>query len=661
MGLGRPGALDMKPHAFLAMPFGTKPDADGKPVDFNRVYEDLLKPALEAAGLDVFRADEELRAGDIRTDMFQELLVADLVVADLTLDNPNVWYELGVRHALRARGVLLVQGPRATQPFDIYTDRKLRYRLKDGIPDLATLETDRAAITEMAQATLEAWSGRKVSPVYQLLPHLEEPEWRTLLLEQSNEFSHAQERWASRLEVARQKGRPGDILVLAEETPTRALWLEGKTVAGNTLLRLKQFEFALEQFDAVLEVDPARKAVREKKAICLGRLGRSEEAVEWVRRLTEDYPDDAEVWALAGRVNKDAWIQRWAQPGASTADMRAAAAGEDAALREAIDPYHAAFIRDPSHYYSGINALTLRMLQEHLGEAVDQTALANLQGGVLWACLTAQERKPKDYWARASLAELFLLVNPKETAVREYKTAVATANKDWFALDSTRQTLMLLYDLEFRPEETAAVLDIIDREIARTTPPFVPRKVFLFSGHMVDAPDRPKPRFPADKVPIATSAMGKALDQLEAGEGDLALTQGASGGDLIFCEACLDRGVRVQLLMPLEEPEFIERSVLPSADGEAWRQRYFAVKARLEDPLRIMPDELGPLPKGANAFERCNIWLLSTALAHGIDKVRFISLWDGGGSDGPGGTAHMYNEVKRRTGQVTWLDTRKLW
>ncbi len=47
-------------------------------------------------------------------------------MADLTLDNPNVWYELGVRHALRARGVQLVQGPQPTSPFDIYTDRKLR-------------------------------------------------------------------------------------------------------------------------------------------------------------------------------------------------------------------------------------------------------------------------------------------------------------------------------------------------------------------------------------------------------------------------------------------------------------------------------------------------------------------------------------------------------
>ena len=121
----------MKPHAFVAMPFGVKTDSQGHEIDFNRVYAELIKPALESAGLDPFRADQELRAGEIRTDMFQELLIADLVLADLTLDNPNVWYELGVRHALRARGVVLICGGRVTTAFDLYTDRKLRYSVKN--------------------------------------------------------------------------------------------------------------------------------------------------------------------------------------------------------------------------------------------------------------------------------------------------------------------------------------------------------------------------------------------------------------------------------------------------------------------------------------------------------------------------------------------------
>lgn len=115
-------------HVFVAMPYGTK-----EGVDFNKVYSDLIKPALEkeggggqGGGFEVFRADEELRAGNIRTDMFQELLLADLVVVDLSIDNPNVWYELGVRHALRARGVVQIKSKvRDHMPFDVYTDRTL--------------------------------------------------------------------------------------------------------------------------------------------------------------------------------------------------------------------------------------------------------------------------------------------------------------------------------------------------------------------------------------------------------------------------------------------------------------------------------------------------------------------------------------------------------
>ncbi len=66
-------------HVFVAMPYGIK-----ERINFDKVYTDFIKPALEDEGFEVFRADEELSAGNIRTDMFQELLLADLVVADLS-------------------------------------------------------------------------------------------------------------------------------------------------------------------------------------------------------------------------------------------------------------------------------------------------------------------------------------------------------------------------------------------------------------------------------------------------------------------------------------------------------------------------------------------------------------------------------------------------
>ena len=133
-------------HAFVAMPFGTR-----EGVDFNRVYREYIK-----AGFEVFRADEEMRAGEIRKDMFQELLLADLVVVDLSIDNPNVWYELGVRHGLRKRGVVQIGSRKDRLPFDVVTDRTLRYSLKDGAPDPDTLEDDKKKLAAFATGTLFA-------------------------------------------------------------------------------------------------------------------------------------------------------------------------------------------------------------------------------------------------------------------------------------------------------------------------------------------------------------------------------------------------------------------------------------------------------------------------------------------------------------------------
>ena len=190
------------------------------------------------------------------------------------------------------------------------------------------------------------------------------------------------------------------------------------------------------------------------------------------------------------------------------------------------------------------------------------------------------------------------------------------------------------------------------------THPGPPRQVLLFSGHLVDAPDRPQPRFPAAMVPAAAAAIGRVLDDLGAGPPDLALTQGAAGGDLLFAEACVERGLQVQLLLPLAEPEFVEQSILPVSDGPAWHARWRALLPRLGAALQVLP-EAAALP-GSNAFERCNEWLLATALAQGAERLRFICLWDGGGGDGPGGTAHMVEQVKLRGGRVCWIDTRRL-
>ncbi len=653
------------------MPFGIKAGPDGQPVNFNRVYAEYIAPALASAGMTVLRADEEARPGDIRTDMFQELLLADLVVADLTVENANVWYELGVRHALRARGVVLVCGGKVTTAFDLYTDRKLRYGLKNGAPDPATLDADKEALTKVVKATMESWHGRITSPVYHLLPNLQEPDWKSLRIGDVREFWDQHDAWLTRVELARKAREIGDVLVLAQEAPVAAFRAEAWIKAGQALRKAGRFEFALEQLEQGLKIEPCNLTGLREKGTCLERLALARQpgysldrAREHDRAVLKDYPNDAETWALLGRVDKDAWIEGWRKPGKTPPQMRDEAADQAALLRAAISSYQKGYCADPAHYYSGINALTLIHLHRHLtGDHRYDRLLDTLPGAVSFAAECEPDER-QTFWAAATRADIEVLIGSPESVKAAYQEAIARNDKDWFALDSSRSQLELLKDLDFRPPAVAAGLATVEKALQGLVPPapgWQPRQVVLFSGHMVDAPGRATPRFPPAKEPIAARKIAETLEQLHAGPDDLALTQGACGGDLLFTEACLQRGVKVCWLLPLREPEFLENSV--ERAGPMWRERYFEAKAKLAAPPRIAPDELGEPPANSPAeytYERCNRWLLYTAMAYGNDRLRFICLWDGRAGDGPGGTAHMYEEVRRRTGRVEWIDTRNL-
>jgi hypothetical protein len=91
----------MTPLCFVLMPFGKKPTSDGRLVDFDAVYRQLIHPAICAAGLQALRADEEQVGGVIHKAMFERLILCEFAVADLTSANANVFYELGLRHAVR--------------------------------------------------------------------------------------------------------------------------------------------------------------------------------------------------------------------------------------------------------------------------------------------------------------------------------------------------------------------------------------------------------------------------------------------------------------------------------------------------------------------------------------------------------------------------------
>lgn len=184
-----------------------------------------------------------------------------------------------------------------------------------------------------------------------------------------------------------------------------------------------------------------------------------------------------------------------------------------------------------------------------------------------------------------------------------------------------------------------------------------PRRVLLFSGHRVDPPGRVVPRFPPEMVVPVSHRIESLLDRIDAGANDLAITQGAAGGDLLFAHACQQRRVPLRLMLPLDERDFVNRAVVESAEPERWRAAWRHVRSRLAEAPRRLPR--GEALRG-NPFERCNEWMLDQALALGAQQVELLCLWDGAAGDGPGGTAHLVDAARRRGVPVRRIDMRVL-
>ena len=133
---------------------------------------------------------------------------------------------------------------------------------------------------------------------------------------------------------------------------------------------------------------------------------------------------------------------------------------------------------------------------------------------------------------------------------------------------------------------------------------------------MIDAPGRKDRRFPNDQkyIDIATKAIARKLDEIGASKDDIALCGGACGGDLLFAESCLERGMHLEIRIPFTEPTFLRKSV--TFAGDVWQDRFYKVKNNSNTKLYVMPDEIGEAPKGIDAYARNNLWraLLSTIM-----------------------------------------------
>ncbi len=665
-------------YAFVSMPFFEKPnlvDGSGDLIDFDAVYEDLIEPAVRAAGYAVDRCDRlEDPRSNIPLDMFQRLLISDLVIADITIDNPNVWYELGARHALRTGGVIML-ACRDRIPFNITTEKIEKYHLKGGRPDPAFLEDDRSRLTKRAlQAAAETIRVRS-SPIYHLLKNLEEPEWKRLRVNEADGFWNGYDRWTQRLTEAKDKNRAGDIMVLAEDPPAMGFQLEARRAAGKALISLRSYELAIDQFQRALDIDDFDLVSMQQQALAHNRLGernkartlledtlskqRQDPRLQAIGLLATDH--EAETLGNLGRIAKDDWLERW-KDAESVEEAKELARRANTPLSQSIRRYREGFQICPSNHYTGVNVTTLEALRHHVG-AGDPVG-HDVIGAVRWAILADMMKSEGNYYAHASLLELEFTAGNLDRAEDALGRAVECAGQDLFKLASTRQQLLLFQRLGFQEDVVSGYLTELDFRLERYTPDFVPNKSVLFVGHMVDLPDRDAPRFPNIDSDIrkVRDAIAVYLDRLGANKDDLALSSGACGGDLLFADEALKRGMKLHLYLPHHRVEFIEHSV--AFGGDLWLSLFESVWDRAEERLDLQYD-LGPpiAAKGKGLpddYVRNNLRLYYNTVAWGKDKANIVTLYDGGPSGGAGGTADMIEMVKRHGGHMTNIDLKQV-
>jgi hypothetical protein len=185
-------------------------------------------------------------------------------------------------------------------------------------------------------------------------------------------------------------------------------------------------------------------------------------------------------------------------------------------------------------------------------------------------------------------------------------------------------------------------------------------KIVVSSGHMIDLPDRPTPRFPPGKEGIVRARLAQQLESWGIGANDVAICGGARGSDILFAELCLERGAHIRLLIALPEEEFLTASVqLPGSD---WEQRYCALRHHPQVETCFQDEHLGALPQDTSPFARNNLWIINTAQAEAASgNLYAVLVWDEQPTgDGPGGTSHFAEAIRRLGGHLAVINPTEL-
>lgn len=435
-----------RPLCFVLMPFDKKPDAAGVMIDFDAVYKDLIAPAIEAAGLDPIRADEEMTGGIIQKPMFERLILCEYAVADLTTANANVFYELGVRHAVRPWSTIAIYyAAGARLPFDVADLRAMPYKLTSaGTP--ADVPNDKAALVKRLLAAKGAAADRPLtdSPIFQLVDGFPN------ITSDKTDVFREQVRYSTeikaRLEAARKQGIDA-IRAIEKE-------LSEGSDKKNHVIKNQESGVVIDLFlsyravkawkDMIALVDKmsgplaVTVMVQEQLALALNRDGQGEKAEKVLKDLIDRRGPSSETYGILGRVYKDRW------EAALKSGNQFLARG---LIDKAIDAYLKGFEADWRDAYPGINAVTLMELKE----PPDPRRL-QLIPVVTYAVERRIAVGRPDYWDYATRLELSVLAKDEHGTIKSLGDALAAVREPWEP-ETTARNLRLIREARERRQD----------------------------------------------------------------------------------------------------------------------------------------------------------------------------------------------------------------
>lgn len=415
----------MKPLCFVLMPFGKKTDAIGRTIDFDAIYRELIAPSVEAAGLEVIRADEEQMGGTIHKPMYERLMLCEYAIADVTGANPNVYYELGIRHALRPSSTVIIFAEKTVLPFDIAFLRGVPYQLNEqGLP--AATDADAENVTRRLVAATE--KPHDDSPLFSLItdmPRLEVDHSKTDLFRERVDAAKETDYQIAQAEAEGMKS----LSALAASMP------DFTKVDLGTIVRLflafRTINGTGEMIDIYQRMPPTvqrTRMIQEQYAFALNREGRGSDAEKLLAEIISESGPSSETYGLLGRVYKDRWEE------AKKKNERLKAKG---ALRRAIETYLTGFETDWRDAYPGVNAVTLMEMEDP-----PSPRQAEILPIVRYAA-SMKARRDGDYWDHATLAELAVLDRDQDAAEEHLSDAISKI-KEAFAPETTARNFKLI-------------------------------------------------------------------------------------------------------------------------------------------------------------------------------------------------------------------------